>query len=148
MSRKVSYALLAISVILGAHLILQTGVFTSNTVVLKALACTCPDYRVDLGRWNLSSPLLDTIAHLDRSEVYVRGAENPMNSEYRTMFDFMIAEGEVVGVDRVSEGDPWNPVIQVRRWGHISEFTYPVRKWSAILLLLSGAFLLWLSHRK
>lgn len=147
MSRKAAYVLLVLSLILGTHVVWQTGVLASNTVVLKALACTCPDYRVDLGVWNLSSPLLDTVANLDRSEVYVTGKANPWNSDYRTMFDFMVARGEVVGVDRVSNGDPWNPVLRVDSWDHVSEFSYPAKRWGSVLLFLAGSLLLWLSHQ-
>ena len=147
MSRKAAYVQLILSFILGSHVVWQTGVLSSNSVVLKALACTCPDYRVDLGAWNLSSTLLDSVSNLDRTEVYVTGVENPWNSDYRTMFDYMVARGVVVGVDRVSEGDPWNPVLRVDSWDHISEFSYPAKRWGAVLLFLTGALLLWLSHR-
>lgn len=112
--------------------------------MLDAFACTCPDYRVVQGSWKISGPILDTIAYLDRSQVYVTGMENPYNGPM-IMYDFMLAEGEVVGIDRVSEGDPWNPVIHVTRWEHLGlwmDVGYGMLKWGAILFSALGACLL------
>ena len=137
-----AYALLVISISLGGSLLWKMRVFWPNTVVLKALACTCPDYSAVLGSWKLEGPLLDTIARLDRGEVYVVGEHNKWNDDYRTMYDYMVADGEVVGVDRVSEGDRWNPKINVSKWGHIGEFDYFLRKWFSMFGL--SASILWL----
>ncbi|MEO8068772.1 MAG: hypothetical protein ABI599_13840 [Flavobacteriales bacterium] len=148
MSKWIAYVLLASGLAVAAHLLWQTRVLSSNSTVLGRLSCTCPDYHVELGQWNLNSPLLDTLENLDKSEVYVTGAKNNWSSDPGTMFDYMIAEGEVVGIDRVVEGDPWNPVIRVARWDHVSEFTYPLRKWGAILMFLLGVLILWLRRTK
>lgn len=62
-----------------------------------------------------------------------------------TMYDFMLAEGEVVGVDRKYEGDPWNPVIHVTRWEHLGwgmTLGYGALKWGAILFTALGLWML------
>ena len=115
-----------------------------NVLMLDALACTCPDYRVVQGAWKISSPLLDTVVHLDKSEVYVTGVDNPFQDPM-TFYDFMLAEGEVVGVDRVSEGDPWNPVIKVIQWEHLGmwmDIGYGMLKWGALLSTTLGLWML------
>ncbi|MEZ4788448.1 MAG: hypothetical protein R2811_00350 [Flavobacteriales bacterium] len=118
-------------------------VLSPNAIVLKALACTCPDYRIVLGSWKIDDPLLDTLSQLDRGEVYVNGAHNRWNDDYRTMYDYMVAEGDVVGIDRVSEGDRWNPVINVANWGHISEIDYFIRKWISLIGVAVSILWLW-----
>ncbi len=140
--RRIALALLIISLGLGGSLLWKMRVLSTDTVVLKGLACTCPDYRVVIGSWKLDNPLLDTLNQLDRGEVYVTGVHNKWNDDYRTMYDYMVAEGEVVGIDRVSEGDRWNPTVNIANWGHISEFDYFIRKW--ISLTGSAISILWL----
>ncbi|MBX2974086.1 MAG: hypothetical protein KF797_13400 [Flavobacteriales bacterium] len=143
--RWLPHVLLSIGIVLGIVLAWRTKVFSKNVLMLDMFACTCPDYRVVQGTWKISSPLLDTIAYLDKSEVYVTGTENPY-SDPMTAYDFMLAEGEVVGVDRVSEGDPWNPVIHVTRWEHLGiwmDMGYGMLKWGAILFPALGLWMLW-----
>lgn len=144
--RRIPYVLLTIGIALGVLLAWRTKVFSKNVLMLDAFACTCPDYRVVQGSWKISSPLLDIIAYLDKSEVYVTGMKNPWSDDAMTAFDYMLAEGQVVGVDRVSEGDPWNPVINVTRWEHLGlgmTFGYGVLKWGAILFTALGLWMLW-----
>ncbi len=144
--RTVPYLLLTIGIVFGVVLAWRTKAINDDGLVLKALACTCPDYRVVQGSWKISSPLLDTISRLDKSEVYVVGMDNPWDGDPYTMYDFMLVEGEVVGVDRVYEGDPWNPVIHVTRWEHLGfwmDVGYGMLKWGAILFTALGLWMLW-----
>lgn len=73
----IPYLLLTIGIVFGVILAWRTKTINHDGVVLKAFACTCPDYRVVQGSWKIKSPLLDTIAYLDKSEVYVTGMKNP-----------------------------------------------------------------------
>lgn len=142
--RLMPYLLITVGILFGVVLVWRTQLFNTNVLMLDAFACTCPDYRVVQGSWKISSPLLDTIAYLDKSEVYVTGMENPY-SDPMTAYDFMLAEGEVVGVDRVYEGDPWNPVIHVARWEHLGlsmTLGYGILKWGTILFTALGLWML------
>jgi len=90
--------------------------------------------------------LLDTIPNLNKGEVYVTGMKNPWNDDSMAAFDYMLAECEVVRVDRVSDGDPWNPVIHVTRWEHLGlgmALGYGVLKWGTILFTALGLWMLW-----
>lgn len=144
--RKLPYVLLTIGLSLFAVLAWYTKIFKPNVLVLEAFACTCPDYRVVQGSWKISSPLLDTIPNLNKGEVYVTGIKNPWNDDPMTMYDYMLAEGEVVGVDRVYEGDRWNPVIFVTRWDYLGwgmPLGYGILKWGMILFTALGLWMLW-----
>lgn len=142
--RLLPYMLLSTGILFGILLVWKTKAFSHDTLVLDALACTCPDYQVIQGSWKISSPLLDSLANLDKTEVYVTGEKNPFENPI-VFYDMMLVEGEVVGVDRVSEGDPWNPVIQVTRWEHLGiwmDMGYGILKWGFILLTVLGAWML------
>lgn len=143
--RKLPYVLLTIGIALFVILTWRTKILSTNVLMLDAFACTCPDYNVVQGSWKNSSPLLDTISNLNKGEVYVTGMNNPWNDDPMTMYDFMLAEGEVVGVDRVSEGDRWNPVIHVTSWEHLGlgmTLGYGALKWGAILFTALGLWML------
>lgn len=142
------FALLISGGLCAIILLWRTEALQQNVLMIDALACTCPDYRVVQGSWKLSSPLLDTIAHLDKGEVYITGVKNPFNDPM-TLYDFLLVEGEVIGIDRVSEGAPWNPVIRVARWEHMGvwmEFGYGILKWGAILFSSLGIWMLFARH--
>ena len=139
--RKLPYVLLAIGIALFVILAWRTKIFSEKVLMLDMFSCTCPDYRVVQGSWKISSPLLDTIPNLNKGEVYVTGMKNPWNDDSMTAFDYMLAEGEVVGVDRVSGGDPWNPVIHLTRrehWGLGMTIGYGTLQWGALLFTALG----------
>lgn len=96
------------------------------------------------GSWKISSPVLDTVSYADKIEVYVTGVNNKYDAPL-AFYDFMLAEGKEVGVEHVSEGDPWNPVINVTRWEHLGNWMdigYGLLKWGAILLTALGMWML------
>lgn len=135
---------MAIGISLSAMLAWSTRMFHPHTLVLKGLACTCPDFQVVQGAWKIQSPILDTVTHLDKSEVYVLGHENPWLEDPATMYDFSVAESYVVGIDRVSEGDPWNPVVRVEHWEPLGPWLtigYGVLKWGSILFSILGLWM-------
>lgn len=140
------YLLLVIGILFGICLAWRTKATKDNAIVLKALACTCPDYSVVQGSWKIESSLLDTVVNLNKNEVYVTGMKNPWNEDYSAMYDLMLAEGEVVGIDRVNEGSPWNPVINVKRWEHLGSslsLSYGILKWGALLFTALALWMLW-----
>lgn len=142
--RRIPLMLISIGIVFAIVLVWRTKALHKNVLMLDAFACTCPDYNVVQGSWKISSPLLDTVTYLDKSEIYVTGEKNPYEDPM-TFYDFMLAEGEVVGVDRVSEGDPWNPVIKVTRWEHLGiwmDMGYGILKWGAILFTALGLWML------
>jgi len=126
-------AAIGIAVTIVATFVHDSGLLSPNTVVVEAMACTCPDYKVHLGSWKLDDATFDTIPYLDRSEIYVRGIVNPWSDSYLSRYDPVAVTGRVVGIDRVSEGDPWNPVIEAESWRRIRGFE--VRKWCSLLTL-------------
>ena len=139
------YLLLLTGCICFCWLAWRTELFRPDSLVLSGLACTCPDFRVVQGTWKISSPILDTVEHLDKAEVYVTGVQFPKHVDGAAIYDLHVAEGEVVGVDRVSSGAPWNPVIHVHRWKYLGigmTLGFGILKWSAILFTVAGLWLL------
>lgn len=85
-------------------------------VKVSGLACTCPDETVVSGRFYLRTITPDSLKKydLDYSEIYV--TEKPYTDIDPMGVDLYLIKGQVIGKKRVSEGDPWNPVVQITSW--------------------------------
>ena len=83
---------------------------------ISGLACTCPDESVDKGRLYLRFITPDSLKkyNLEYSEIYV--TEVPSTKVDPMGADQYIITGSVIGKDRVSDTDPWNPKVKVEKW--------------------------------
>ena len=86
---------------------------------VRGLACTCPDEKVVNGHSYLKSITPDSLKKyaLDYSEIYV--SERPSTDIDPMGVDLYIIEGQVIGKDRVSIEDPWNPILKIDKWREI-----------------------------
>ncbi|MEZ4824901.1 MAG: hypothetical protein R3C61_01205 [Bacteroidia bacterium] len=86
---------------------------------VSGLACTCPDETVVSGQLYLRSITPDSLKKydLDYSEIYV--SERPSTDIDPMGVDLYIIEGQLMGKDRVSEGDPWNPKLKIDKWREV-----------------------------
>lgn len=93
--------------------------FYWGQIKVSGLACTCPDETVVNGQFYLRSITPDSlkIYDLDYSEIYV--TEKPYTTIDPMGIDLYIIKGKVIGKDRVSEGDPWNPIFRVDEWREV-----------------------------
>lgn len=86
---------------------------------VNGLACTCPDVTVVSGQLYLRSITADSLKkyNLDYSEIYV--SERPSTKIDPMGVDLYIIEGQVIGKDRVSKVDPWNPKLKIDKWREV-----------------------------
>lgn len=93
--------------------------FYWGQIKVSGLACTCPDESVLGGQLYLKTITPDSLKKydLDYSEIYV--TERPYTKFDPQGVDDYIIEGQVIGKERVSEGDPWNPKIRVDKWREV-----------------------------
>lgn len=110
----------------GLLLIIQLFVFRDyifpmqwGQIKISGLACTCPDETVVNGRLYLRSITPDSLKKydLDYSEIYV--SKRPFTDIDPMGVDLYMIEGQVIGKERVSEGDPWNPKVRVDKWREV-----------------------------
>ena len=106
---------------------------------VSGLACTCPDEKVVSGQLYLRSITPDSLKKydLDYSEIYV--SERPSTDFDPMGVDLYIIEGQVIGKDRVSEGDPWNPKFKIIKWREVDI----LKDWG-IKGLFFGQLFIWL----
>ena len=108
-------------VLLGQLIIFRDYIspFHWGNIKVSGLACTCPDERVLGGRLYLRTITPDSLKkfNLDYSEIYV--TERPFTDRDPMGVDLYIIEGQVIGKDRVSENDPWNPKLRVDKWREV-----------------------------
>lgn len=88
-------------------------------IKVRGLACTCPDETVVNGEFYLQAITPDSFKkyNLDYSEIYV--TDKPYTDIDPMGVDLYIINGQVIGKDRVSEGDPWNPKVRVDKWREV-----------------------------
>lgn len=86
---------------------------------VSGLACTCPDESVLGGRLYLKAITPDSLKkfNLDYSEIYV--TQRPSTNLDPMGVDSYIIQGQVIGKDRVSEGDRWNPKFKIEKWREV-----------------------------
>lgn len=102
------------------------------------LACTCPDEKVLIGEQYLESITPDSLKkyNLDFSEIYVD--EKPSSPFDPMGVDKYLIKGRVVGKERVSKYDPWNPKVSIEKWRRLDSFA----DWGIkILLVIELSFL-------
>ena len=90
-----------------------------GNVKVSGLACTCPDESVLTGRLYLRLITPDSLKQfdLDYSEIWVTA--RPFTNFDPMGVDLYLIEGEIIGKQRVSEMDPWNPVFKVTNWREV-----------------------------
>ncbi|MES1214432.1 MAG: hypothetical protein ABUT20_02855 [Bacteroidota bacterium] len=116
---SIVFFVLAISVLL--YTLSQTGLFDKSKIMVKAQSCdTCADYEVIMGSSKLSGKFPDNVKEKNASQVFITGAPNPDNADFTKTYDYYIIKGEVTGVKQVAANEPWNPVITVSNWQHIT----------------------------
>ncbi|HEY3406188.1 MAG TPA: hypothetical protein VGK59_22530 [Ohtaekwangia sp.] len=140
MKSSASILIIGCLILLAQFIIFRDYLFPIQwgQIKVSGLACTCPDEKVLNGQWYLRSITPDSLKKydLDYSEIYV--TEKPT-----TEFDLMgvgdyIITGQVVGKDRVSEVDQWNPLVKVEEWKEIDLIT----NWVIKLLFLGQVIIL------
>lgn len=113
----------------GLILITQIIIFSDyispihwGQIKVSGLACTCPDESVDNGRLYIRSITPDSLKKydLDYSEIYV--SNRPYTDLDPMGVDQYMIKGRVIGKDRVWEGDPWNPKIEIESWRPLNWF--------------------------
>lgn len=111
-----------------AVLMLQLLIFWDNLspilwgqIKVSPLACTCPDMKVENGKYYLRSitPELYKAEGLDYSEVYLDwDFPEALDPLYHGQY---LIKGEVIGRDKVYEGSlMWHPRIKVNEWKYIN----------------------------
>lgn len=113
--------------------------FHWGQIKVSGLSCTCPDETVVGDHLYLKSITPDSLKKydLDFSEIYV--SEKPSTDIDPMGVDLYIIEGRVIGKDRVSEGDPWNPKLIVDKWREVD-----ILKDRSIKGLFLGQLIFWL----
>ncbi len=93
--------------------------FLWGEIKVDGLACTCPDEKVISGNLYLRTVTPDSLKkyNLDYSEIYV--TERPYTQHDVMGIDGYIISGRVIGKKRVSEFDPWNPLVRVDKWREV-----------------------------
>lgn len=134
MSRKTKW-ILAWCIFLILQVILlndYTSLFQWGKINIKGMECTCPDASVPAGELYLKSITPDCLKKydLDYSEIYL--TQRPCTDLDPMGVDHYIIKGKVIGKDRVSELDPWNPKVKVESWHEVDI----IIEW-----LVKGAFL-------
>jgi len=107
-------------------------------IKISGLACTCPDETILNGQWYIMSITPDSLKKydLDYSEIYV--TERP-TTEFDPMgVDDYIIKGKVIGKERVSEMDNWNPIMKVDEWREIDL----IKDWSIKILFFGQVIIL------
>ncbi|MCK6648162.1 MAG: hypothetical protein L6Q66_00760 [Bacteroidia bacterium] len=118
MSKKRKIFFLIVLFIIGQLIYFSDYIFPIQwgQIKVSGLACTCPDEAVINGQLYLRTITPDSLKKydLDYSEIYL--TEKPYTDIDPMGVDLYMVKGEIIGKDRVSETDPWNPVVQVKEW--------------------------------
>lgn len=148
MTRKQKILIIGALIILGQIYIFSDYIspFHWGQIKVSGLACTCPDETVVNGRLYLRSITPDSLKkyNLDYSEIYV--TERPSTDFDPMGVDLYMIKGHVIGKERVSEYDPWNPKVKIESWREIDFIADRGVKLFIIIQLL--VFGVWLSKRK
>ncbi len=132
-----------IAILWGLILIVQGYYFADylspfgwRQIKVEGLACTCPDEKVLQGQLTLKKNTPDSLKkyELDYSEIYV--TERPSTNIDPMGVSQYIIQGQIIGKDRVSPNDPWNPILRVEYWRKENAFREWVIRGFLILQLL------------
>ena len=111
--------------LLGQLFLFRDYIFPIQWGQLKVsgLACTCPDEIIINGGLYLRTITPDSLKkyNLNYSEIYVDF--KPHTHIDAMGADFYIIKGKIIGKDRVSSNDPWNPKFKVEEWRAIDSLT-------------------------
>ncbi len=113
-------------------------------IKISGMACTCPDETVTNGQWYLWSITPDSLKKydLDYSEIYV--SERPFTDDDPMGTDLYIIKGRVVGKERVSEVDSWNPKVKIESWHKVNIiYEWLIKGLFFLQLIVLGAMLLY-----
>lgn len=83
---------------------------------------------------------------MDYSEIYV--TDRPSTDMDPMGVDIYIIKGQVIGKDRVSEGDPWNPLVRVDKWREVDILNDWVIKGFFFSQLIVFGLVLWKTRNK
>lgn len=144
-------------ILLGGGLILLIQLFFFSDylfpiqwgqIKVSGLACTCPDERVISGQLYLKNNTPDSLKKydLDYSEIYL--TDRPSTDMDPMGVDIYIIKGQVIGKDRVSEGDPWNPLVRVDKWREVDILNDWVIKGFFFSQLIVFGLVLWKTRNK
>lgn len=114
---------------------------------VSGLSCTCPDETVINGQIYLRSITPDSLKryNLDYSEIYVTEKPSTVNDPMGA--DLYFIKGQVIGKDRVSENDSWNPLVKVEKWREVDIVKdYLVKLFLLMQLIIIVAY--WRSQNK
>jgi hypothetical protein len=137
---RLAIACFLISIVIFLYGLGLVGLYGRNKVLVKAMACNCPDYEVITGSFKLARQLPDSIQDLNATEIFITGQHNPYDSDYTKTYDYYLITGQVSGIRQLAPGTPWNPVVNVSAWEHVNMTSI----WS---LLVPIVFFLVLSFR-
>jgi hypothetical protein len=134
--------------LLGQLFFFHDNIFPIQWGQLKVsgLACTCPDEKVVNGRLFLKNITPDSLKKygLDYSEIYV--TDRPYTDKDPMGVDIYIIKGQVIGKNRVSEGDPWNPIVRVDKWKKVDILKDLVVKGLFFGQLIIFGFAIWMTR--
>ena len=124
MPKKSKILLITCSIILLQLLFFHDYIFPIQwgQIKVSGLSCTCPDETVVNGQIYLRAITPDSLKqyNLDYSEIYV--TEKPSTFNDPMGADLYFIKGSVIGKDRVSENDSWNPIFKVDKWREVDIF--------------------------
>ncbi len=141
MTRQKKILVIGGLLLFGQLMVFRDYIFPIQWGQLKVsgLACTCPDETVVNGQLYLRTITPDSLKkyNLDYSEIYV--TERPYTNIDPMGVDLYMIQGQVIGKDRVSEGDPWNPKFRVDKWREVNILV----DWG-VKVLFFGQLIIWL----
>ncbi len=124
MTRRKKILLVGLFILVGQTFIFRDYISPVQwgQIKVNGLACTCPDETVVNGQTYLKFITPDSLKEydLDFSEIYV--TERPSTELDPMGTGLYIIKGQVIGKDRVSEYDPWNPKIKIESWSQLNFF--------------------------
>lgn len=143
MTKKTKILLIISSIILLQLFFFRDYIFPIQWGQLKVsgLSCTCPDETVVNGQFYLRSITPDSLKqyNLDYSEIYV--TEKPSTYNDPMGADLYFIKGQVIGKDRVSENDSWNPLVKVEKWREVDIIKdYLVKLFLLIQLIIIAVY--------
>ena len=115
--------------------------YFSSHLIVKGLACTCPDETIMDGQAYLKTITPDSLKkyNLDYSEIYV--TEMPCTNSDPMGVNQYIIKGKVIGKDRVSKDEPWNPKFRIDSWReHNIKMNYLIIGIFSMEIIIFGIF--------
>lgn len=119
--------------------------YMTGEIIVKGQACTCPDERVLAGESYLKANTPDTLAKfkLDYSELFI--SEMPAEVPDYQGVGIYAVKGQILGKERVFEGDRWNPYFEMESWRKIDSFNQIL---IYLFLLIQALLILYVIKRR